>query len=621
MTSSRIEPAVNNRKKSLTNSSKKFLVPETVTESFEWVASGGRGAKTSDILKLLGIQAILAICMIFIPFYALKFTKGGLEHNLLICGEKDMNSNFELLDMVRVSITFGMGWLVYVLTMSFLHFIVILIKRSRNRQRSIPSSAQKAMETIRFMGPYISLCFGVAALSILIKYYYPGSKNISDVINNTTTGEASTAATAEPGGAEDANDDEDAKDDKGMDKAFTIFINFIKIVLTFGENSANPLNLRSIIPIIVNTFAVFVVVLTVEKFVLQMIVSSYRSATTAGRFTENAFSLSVIKALFRTKLESSTSEKLGKIFDPESTGILFDALAIHDGESEGDILKLEHLESDMEHEQAAKLFGLLDVAQNGDLTKEEFVAAVKAIYSEQETLSKLIHDHDDIISKLDDIMLIVVYSIDFALCLTFLNIPGLEMFTAILGIMVAFGLFFKDALTKAFDSLVLVLVTHPYDLGDRVEIEGKYLYVESVGLWTTTFIGPGGLKTIMNNASLADATISNFRRSPSENEIFKYLVNPDNVTDESIKALKDDCAQFFKENNRDFLPTWHIETYDQIDSERLKMQIKIFHRHNFQNEEAKNERSQNFALFFKDALIRNGFVFSPSYPKAIVAPM
>jgi small-conductance mechanosensitive channel len=191
------------------------------------------------------------------------------------------------------------------------------------------------------------------------------------------------------------------------------------------------------------------------------------------------------------------------------------------------------------------------------------------------------------------------------------------MLKTVFGLLVAFAVVFSDALQKMFDALIFVLVTHPYDLGDRVEIDGKYLYVESVGLWTTTFDGPGGLKTIMTNASLAHDKIANFRRSPAENEVFTYLVRPETVTEEAVESLREDCMQFFKEHNRDFLANWHLEISDQIDNERFKILVKIFHRHNFQNEAAKNERSQKFVLYFKDALIRNGFVFSPPMPKAL----
>lgn len=597
MTSNRIQPAVIGKTRLR---QRRFSVPETVTESFEWFASGGRKAKSYEVPLFFAILSSVAFIVIFAPFYALKWTGTHIKYSDLIV--KDLTAkNFDKADIVRISLVIGIGMLVGIVTMALLHFTSVIIKMSRGRNQNIKPSSQKSLATIHFLGPYISMSFMAIAASLMVKQFYPNSTDLNTAITPQTA---------------------TATDDGNVQAAMTLLVKVLNSFLIIGSPETT-FYFKIVFPAIVNTISVLVLVLTIEKFILQMIAVSYRSATTAGRFTENAFALSVIKGLFRTKLEMTNGElKPGRTYDPDLANALFDSLIKrYEEEEEGvsEVLKLSHLENCMDREQAVKLFGILDIAQNGDLTKDEFQSGVKAIYDEQETLTKLVSDHDDIIAKLDEIMLFVVYAIDFALCLTFLGFSGVEMLKSAIGILLGFALVFSDALIKLFDALIFVLVTHPYDLGDRVEIGGKYLYVESVGLWTTIFNGPGGLKTIMTNASIAYDKIANFRRSPAENEVFSYLVRPETVSEEAVQALRKDCIQFFKDHNRDFLPNWHLETADQIDHERFKIHIKVFHRQNFQNEEAKNERSQKFVLFFKDALLRNGFVFSPPLPKALAA--
>ena len=599
---------------------RRFSVPGTITESFEWVVSGGRSARTLDVPIFLGLQAIIALFLIMGPYYILKLSHTDLSWEKLIFKDEDL-TGFDQYDIVRLSSALGFGWFVFVVFMAFLHFLSKLIKMTRRRDHSLHLSAQKFLETIGFLGPYISMTLGVIAAAFLVKRFYPQGADLGETlsaevhhIEATTTG--TPVAPTEPGPPiEGAPKAENEGSFENLLKAFIKTFNFFKV----GDYKI--LYFKNIFPIIVNTLTLFVLVLTFEKFILQMITVQYRTATTGGRFTDNAFALSLLKSLYRTMLDKSLAKtKPGRSFDADLTNSLFDALVSDsENENENENLTVKNLEKIMNAQQAAKLFSMLDIAQNEDLNKEEFLNSVKAIYDEQQVLSKLVVDHNDIISKLDGIMMFAVYSIDLALCLTFLGIPGLDMLKAIFGLIVAVGVVFGDALMKVFDSLVFVLVTHPYDLGDRVEIGGKYLYVESVGLWTTIFEGPGGLNTIMTNASLSNEMISNFRRSPAENEVFSYLVRPETVTDESVRALKEDCMQFFKDNRRDFLATWYLETSDQIDSERFKIIIKVFHRENFQDEKAKNKRSKKFALYFKDALIRNGFVFSPALQKAILA--
>lgn len=617
MSLNKIEPANIATKLRGPPQKRRFSVPDTISESFEWVVKGGRGAKTYDIPILLIIQAIFAVILINGPSFIIKIFDQTYVDDQLECEANQMKMPFDSLDLVRVSSVVGFGWLIGVIVMALLHFASKLTKMSNRRDQSLHPSAQKTLETIKFLGPYLSLACGTIAMVILVKSYYPHSVDLGQVLDGIGESGAGVSAQSVPVSPPPTIDPaDDPKKNKGeIDQALELLVTVLKLIFTLGRGKdLKELYFKNLFPIIINTIAIFVLILTLEKFILQMIASNYRTATTAGRFTENAFALSMVKSLYRTKINAVEVKKLGKTFDPILTSALFEALVSENNE---DTIKVKNLENVMNHEQAAKLFNILDAAQNGDLTKEEFVASVKAIYDEQETLSKLVTDHDDIISKLDEIMLFAVYSIDFALCLTFLGIPGVEMLKTVFGLLVAVALVFSDALNKTFDALIFVLITHPYDLGDRIEINGKYLYVETVGLWTTIFDGPGGLKTIMTNASLANSNIANFRRSPAENEVFTYLIRPQTVTAEAIESLRIECMQFFKDNHRDFLSNWHLETSDQIDNERFKIIVKIFHRHNFQNEAAKNERSQKFALFFKDALIRNGFVFSPPMAKAL----
>lgn len=605
--SSQIQPEINEdtMKTALKSETtpKKFSVPETIAESFEWVTTGGK-VKTYELPVVLLTQVICALSLIFIPNFALFLKGAPASAQDLIFDPASMGLPIDHLDIVRACNVVGYGWLTAVFTLAALHFVAKLIKMSRRNDQSLSKSAQKTLEMLKFLRFYISISVGFLSAMVLVKSYYPQSLDIAAIFAQT---EAEAA--------------KDAKDDDNMYQVFVLISMVLETLFTFGKKSTTDFfRFKNLFPIAVNTFGILFLVLLFEKLILHLIASNYRTATTAGRFADNAYALSILKQLFRAKIENAAELKLGKSFDSDLTASLFDSLTgSESGEAGVAKITVQHLESIMPSDQAKKLFGILDLAQNGDMTKDEFIEAVKSVYDEKETLVQLVSDHNDIISKLDDMMLWVIYSITGAVALTFLGVPGVEIFKTGLGLLVTMALFFSDAIKKVFDSLVFVLVTHPYDLGDRVEIDGKFLYVETVGMWTTVFNGPGGLKTIMTNASLADHKIANFRRSPAENELFSYLVRPETVTAEAVESLRQDCINFFNENSRDFLSNWHLETTDQIDNERFKIFVKVYHRHNFQNEEAKNIRSQKFALFFKDALVRNGFVFSPALPKAIAA--
>ena len=88
-----------------------------------------------------------------------------------------------------------------------------------------------------------------------------------------------------------------------------------------------------------------------------------------------------------------------------------------------------------------------------------------------------------------------------------------------------------------------------------------------------------------------------------------------------ILMLQSECMQFYQENRREYQPKWFMEVDEMIDIERLRIVVKVFHRSNFQDEEAQNTRSMKFSLFLKDAAVRVGLVFSPPMPRAIATKL
>ena len=117
--------------------------------------------------------------------------------------------------------------------------------------------------------------------------------------------------------------------------------------------------------------------------------------------------------------------------------------------------------------------------------------------------------------------------------------------------------------------------------------------MESVGLWTTINNGPRG-SDYHDQCLFGWCQNCQFPSSPAENEIFSCLV----ALKQSLKIqrFEEDCIQFFKDLAW-FLPNLALGKLVRPNrDERFKIIIKIFHRHNFQNEEAKNERSQKVCL-------------------------
>ena len=563
---------------------------ETLLDSFEWVATAGKSDKASGarLYTLFAIQLTLALILVYLPAYL-------FNEKLPLLVYDEGKSEFFARHSVRTSIILGGGWAVYVITMCLLASVPYIVKLASRRDKLLSVRMMHFLNGQAEVAPYVSLACGALVASICAKYYYPQAMGAHEAVNSVQ--EAATNAEAQ---------------------------DLVKLTRSLFQQAPKEIaniifHFHSAFPLAVHMTFIALFVLLIEKIVVQVIAIAYRSDSTAGRFTSNIVALKLIKILFRARVDPSlliADRSIGKVFDEDIAKMVYNAMV---PEESGKLLTVDNLKETLSEEQATILFKFLDIAQNGDLTRQEFIEAVQGVFEESHALKNLVQDHDNIISKVDSVLLCGVYCLDVAFGLSYLGVSFSNLAVGIGLLLLGAVAFFDDAVKKLVKSLVFVLVTHPYDAGDRIVLDDEIYVIESVGLWTTTMQAPGALKTVVVNAALFDKKISNFRRSPSENEVLEFLCLPDTVTDESLTALKEDCLNFLREKRREFQPQLVIDSVDYIDPERMKICLKIFHRQNFQDDDAKAERSAMFLLHAKDAFLRNGFVFSPPLQKVLVA--
>lgn len=578
-----------------------------VFDSFEWLAKAGRTSEHSMWIVLLfsAIQLFCASLLAFAPlFIYLKGNDLGLDDLILDKDSFDVQDeilpgklNTFISNMVRTTTVFGAGWIVFAFVMALLAAVPFIAQMGRSRNKLLSVRMMNTLQGLDALSPYISLVLGSGVASIVAKYFYSDSDYLKDTLKQVTQASGQSA---------DANQ---------------VTKHMVEMFEHIPAAIARMQHYRFMFPVIVYLTSSALLILFTQKFILQAIAIHYRTATSAGRFTTNIIAMKLVKYLIRAKVDRQllvADKHIGRTFDRDIVGSVYDAMVAEDSNvllTQADLVKV------LGDEQARMLFGILDLAQNGDMTRDEFISGIEAVFDESHALENLVRDHDNIIAKLDSIMMFIVYGLDVLLALGYLGVSGTALAVTTMLLLIGSISFFSGAVEKLIKSLIFVLVTHPYDAGDRVMIDDEIYVIENVGLWATVMFAPGALRTTVINAALFDKQISNFRRSPSENEVMDFLVHPDTVSEESLMALKEDCLNFLREHRREFQPLVQLDAVDYIDAERVKVSIKIFHRQNFQDDDAMAERSMIFLLHAKDAFLRNGFVFSPPLQKVLVAQL
>ncbi|KAG6833603.1 hypothetical protein H0H87_004230 [Tephrocybe sp. NHM501043] len=165
-------------------------------------------------------------------------------------------------------------------------------------------------------------------------------------------------------------------------------------------------------------------------------------------------------------------------------------------------------------EDAARVaFRVFDKDNNGDISRAEIKTCLVRVYKERRFLSRSMRDVGAALKTLDQILLLFAMIILFFISLSVFGVDVGSSLTSVYSLGIAASFIFKNSASSAFDSIMFLFVTHPYDTGDRCFIDQEILVVKKVGLFATVFARSDGSETYYFNSQLFTKFITNVRRS------------------------------------------------------------------------------------------------------------
>ncbi|KII95947.1 hypothetical protein PLICRDRAFT_34903 [Plicaturopsis crispa FD-325 SS-3] len=243
---------------------------------------------------------------------------------------------------------------------------------------------------------------------------------------------------------------------------------------------------------------------------------------------------------------------------------------------------------------AAAAFRVFDKDNNGDLSRAEIKTTLLKVYKERRFLSRSMRDVGAALKTLDRILLFFALVILFFIALSVFGVAVGDSLTSVYTIGIAASFIFKNAASSAFDSIMFLFVTHPFDTGDRCFINEENLVVKKMGLFATVFTRVDGTETYYFNSQLFTAFITNVRRSGKMFENCTIQVawrTPTEKLDALEKCLNDWLAT---EENRWFEPNTSI-MYQNIQYQRyLELTIGIGHNGTWQDWGLRCQRKTSF---------------------------
>jgi small-conductance mechanosensitive channel len=257
-----------------------------------------------------------------------------------------------------------------------------------------------------------------------------------------------------------------------------------------------------------------------------------------------------------------------------------------------------------EKETASVYMDLIDLDGNGDISRNEFVVAVKQFYQERDYLECSMAGNVKIIDQLSAILNYATWTVTVLTMLILLDETISDTLKMVGGATLSLTFVFGGTAADAFRSLVFILYSHPFDVGDKVSIDGKSFKVVELGLWACSFLNGNGALVYVCNNEVRESKIANTRRSGRMSEAFKIKVSSA-TSDQQLEALELELKEWCRENERDFDPdSLLITNVICMDRDRLELELEVSHKSNFQDGAVKLRRHRAFFFKLRDTLAK-----------------
>jgi small-conductance mechanosensitive channel len=229
-------------------------------------------------------------------------------------------------------------------------------------------------------------------------------------------------------------------------------------------------------------------------------------------------------------------------------------------------------------EEAEECFTAIDQNGNGDISLEEMTLTVVEIGRQRKSIASSMHDVDQAINVLDNLLQAIAVIIVAFVTIAFLSKSFTNTLATAGTALLSMSFVFAVTAQEVLGSCIFLFVKHPYDVGDRVDIDNIQLTVEHISLLFSVFRRVDNHKTVqIPNQLLNQKWVENITRSKAMRETVLLYIHFD-TTLEDIQLLKEEMHMFVKEHSRDFQPDIDVEVTGLANMDKLELKVEIKHK-------------------------------------------
>lgn len=246
-------------------------------------------------------------------------------------------------------------------------------------------------------------------------------------------------------------------------------------------------------------------------------------------------------------------------------------------------ITLQDVRRFMKDDEALKTMSLFEGASESNrISKSALKNWVVNAFRERRALSLTLNDTKTAVNKLHHMVNFMVSIILLVIWLIVLGIATTKILVFISSQLLLVVFIFGNTCKTIFEAIVFLFVMHPFDVGDRCEIDQVQVVVEEMNILTTVFLRYDNLKIIYPNTVLATKAISNYYRSPDMGDAIEFCVHIATPA-EKIAVMKQRITSYIENKKEHWYPAPMIVLKDVEELNKLKFAVWPNHRINHQD--------------------------------------
>ncbi|XP_024991448.1 mechanosensitive ion channel protein 6-like [Cynara cardunculus var. scolymus] len=268
-------------------------------------------------------------------------------------------------------------------------------------------------------------------------------------------------------------------------------------------------------------------------------------------------------------------------------------------EPESKHIYLEDLRRFLPDDEALRTIRLFDEAsETKGISKRVLKNWVVNVFRERRALALSLNDTKTAVDKLHQMLNVVVGIVIIVIWLLILRVATTHFFIFLSSQLVLVAFVFGNTCKTTFEAIIFLFIVHPFDVGDRCEIDGVQMIVEEMNILTTIFLRYDNQKIAYPNSVLASMPIANYHRSPDMGDAIDFCIHV-STPPEKITKMKERITSYVENKSDHWQPGPMIVMRDVDDLNRLKISIWLSHRMNFQD---MGERWKRRALLLEELI-------------------